>query len=285
MPAFVRHIGIDYSGAETPTASLKGLRVYMAEGDGVPIEILPSPSRRKYWTRRGIAEYLVKRLTEDPPALVGIDHGFSFPLRYFEAHALELDWPAFLEDFQHHWPTDDDHAYVDFVREGVIGNGAARTGNTRWRRLTDERARGAKSVFHFDVQGSVAKSTHAGIPWLRFIRYQLCRPRAFLAIRRMGRACGAFRHCRGLSVDLAWVLCERRSHRGPARRLLYRCPARTRRSRGHAWRVPEARAFGSRPVIGAGRGLDIGGAGPSCRDCFPIIWRSDISIDDISLWP
>jgi hypothetical protein len=34
------------------------------------------------------------------------------------------------------------------------------------------RARGAKSVFHFDVQGSAAKSTHAGIPWLRHIRQQ-----------------------------------------------------------------------------------------------------------------
>ena len=43
-------------------------------------------------------------------------------------------------------------------------------GNTRWRRLTEERAGSAKSVFHFDVQGSVAKSTHAGIPRLRFIR-------------------------------------------------------------------------------------------------------------------
>lgn len=31
MPAFTRTIGIDYSGAETPTASLKGLRVYLAE--------------------------------------------------------------------------------------------------------------------------------------------------------------------------------------------------------------------------------------------------------------
>jgi hypothetical protein len=46
-------------------------------------------------------------------------------------------------------------------------------GNARWRRLTEERAGGAKSVFHFDVRGSVAKSTHAGIPWLRFIRQQL----------------------------------------------------------------------------------------------------------------
>ena len=54
-----------------------------------------------------------------------------------------------------------------------LGNGAARMGNARWRRLTEERAGSAKSVFHFDVQGSVAKSTHAGIPWLRFIRQRL----------------------------------------------------------------------------------------------------------------
>ncbi len=32
MPAFVRYIGIDYSGAQTPTASRKGLRAYLAEG-------------------------------------------------------------------------------------------------------------------------------------------------------------------------------------------------------------------------------------------------------------
>ena len=50
--------------------------------------------------------------------------------------------------------------------------GRARSGNARWRRLTDERA-GAKSAFHFDVPGSVAKSTHAGLPWLRFIRQQV----------------------------------------------------------------------------------------------------------------
>jgi hypothetical protein len=62
---------------------------------------------------------------------------------------------------------------VDFVREGAVGDGAARKGDARWRRLTEERAGSAKSVFHFDVQGSVAKSTHAGIPWLRFIRQRL----------------------------------------------------------------------------------------------------------------
>jgi hypothetical protein len=71
-----------------------------------------------------------------------------------------------------HWPTDEDRTYVDFVLT-ALGNGAARVGNARWRRLTEERAGGAKSVFLFDVQGSVAKSTHAGIPWLRFIRERL----------------------------------------------------------------------------------------------------------------
>jgi hypothetical protein len=105
--------------------------------------------------------------------LVGIDHGFSFPVRYFEVHGLKPDWPAFLDDFHRHWPTDGNNTYVDFVRKGAVGNGAARWGNARWRRLTEERAGSAKSVFHFDTQGSVAKSTHAGIPWLRFIRQRL----------------------------------------------------------------------------------------------------------------
>jgi hypothetical protein len=170
-PAFSRYIGIDYSGAETPTSSLRGLRVYIADKTRQAVEVQPPPSPRKYWTRRGIAEWLLERLTEDVITLVGIDHGFSFPLRYFEVHHLLPDWPKFLDDFQRHWPTDGDHIYVDFVRDGFRGKGSARDGNARWRRITEERA-GAKSVFHFDVPGSVAKSTHSGIPWLRHLRRQ-----------------------------------------------------------------------------------------------------------------
>jgi hypothetical protein len=149
------------------------LRVYLAEGDAPPVEIPPLPSLKKYRTRRGIAEWLVDRLAEDRATLVGSDHGFSFPLRYFEVHRLKSDWPAFLDDFQHHWPADDDHTYVDFVRDGLRGNSAARMGDAQWRQLTEERAGIAKSIFHFDVQGSVAKSTQAGVPWLRFIRQRL----------------------------------------------------------------------------------------------------------------
>ena len=168
-PRFERYVGIDYSGAETPASSLPGLRVFRAEGAGPALEVEPAGTR-KYWTRRGIAEWLLARLTEGIPTLVGIDHGFSFPLAYFEKHGLPLEWPVFLEDFQRHWPTDDDRTYVDFVREGICGAGAERLGSSRWRRLTEIRAGGAKSVFHFDVPGSVAKSTHAGLPWLLFLR-------------------------------------------------------------------------------------------------------------------
>jgi hypothetical protein len=169
MPQFERYIGIDYSGAKTPTESLRGLRVYSADWVMPPREVPPPPSPRKYWTRRGLAEWLVAQLSGGKPMLVGIDHGFSFPLPYFEKHRLAQAWPKFLDDFHKHWPTDED-IYVDFVRDGLNGNGGARQGNSRWRRLTELRAGSAKSVFHFDCQGSVAKSTHAGLPWLRFIR-------------------------------------------------------------------------------------------------------------------
>jgi hypothetical protein len=57
-------------------------------------------------------------------------------------------------------------------------------GNSRWRRLTEERAGSAKSVFHFDVQGSVAKSTHAGIPWL-FVSFRT--QRLIASMRAIGR--------------------------------------------------------------------------------------------------
>ena len=173
MSPFGRFLGIDYSGAATPQQSLPGLRVYEATPELAPREVLPPPGARKYWTRRGLAEWLEAELGAGPPTLVGIDHAFSFPMRYFEVHRLRPDWDCFLEDFCQHWPTDHDLTYVECVRTGACGQGRARGGNARWRRLAEERSGTAKSVFHFDVPGSVAKSTHAGLPWLRQLRRQL----------------------------------------------------------------------------------------------------------------
>ena len=96
-PAFARYIiCIDYSGAPMPRSGIKGLRVYLADRGTPPEEVPPPPSPRQYWSRRGITEWLVGQPSEDPPTLVGIDHGFSMPPRYCEAHHLPLDWPACL---------------------------------------------------------------------------------------------------------------------------------------------------------------------------------------------
>jgi hypothetical protein len=40
---FDRYVGIDYSGAQTATSSLKGLRVYLADRGAPPGEVLPPP--------------------------------------------------------------------------------------------------------------------------------------------------------------------------------------------------------------------------------------------------
>ena len=48
MSSFSRYIGIDYSGAATPSSSLPSLRVYLADRTTLPAEVLPPPSPRKY---------------------------------------------------------------------------------------------------------------------------------------------------------------------------------------------------------------------------------------------
>lgn len=165
---FAKYVGIDYSGAQTPEAGLPGLRVYAATPRAAPRDVLPAGPTR-HWSRRGAAAWLLAELAGEAPVIVGIDHSFSFPRQYFQRYRLPRQWPGFLDDFTKHWPTDRAGVTVDDIRAGRAGTGARRTGKSVWRRLAEERAR-AKSVFHFDVPGSVAKSTHAGLPWLREVR-------------------------------------------------------------------------------------------------------------------
>lgn len=96
---FVRTIGMNYSGAETAEASLKGLRVYQTFGEGDAQEVLPPPGSKNYWTRRGLANWLAGELGGGVAMIVGIDHAFSFPMRCFERYRLEPDWNVFLVDF------------------------------------------------------------------------------------------------------------------------------------------------------------------------------------------
>ena len=179
MPQFNRYIGIDYSGAVTPESSCKGLRVYIAEGGGTPEQVQPPTSPRRYWTRRGLAEWLCNELGSETPTIVGIDHAFSLPLAYFEKYRLSSDWQDFLVDFQHHWPTDNRSTYVSFIRDSNAEEATKRTGERTWFRITERWTPTAKSVFGFGVNGEVATSTHAGLPWLLYLRKQCKRPHHF----------------------------------------------------------------------------------------------------------
>ena len=167
---FDAYIGIDYSGAETPESRLKGLQVYAAT-DGLPEKVIAIPEEGKThwkWSRREVAQWLIERAWGEDRFIVGIDHAFSFPIAYFERYHLN-DWDHFLGDFVEHWPTHEPGMYVDFVRD----RRPHRTGDNNEYRLCDRWTSSAKSCFHFDVQGQVAKSTHAGLPWLWHIRERL----------------------------------------------------------------------------------------------------------------
>ncbi len=171
---FDLHIGIDYSGRETPTSRTPALQVYAAFDTEHPRRILsPASTEKTYknWNRQEISKWLIEQAQKNITLIAGIDHGFSFPLNYFERYRLK-SWPDFLDDFCEHWPTDREHTYVDFIRERDEGP-PDRTGSNKDFRLTEKWSSSAKSVFQFDVQGSVAKSTHAGLPWLRRIRNEV----------------------------------------------------------------------------------------------------------------
>jgi hypothetical protein len=71
------------------------------------------------------------------------------------------------------------NAYIDFIRHGNMGDGRKRMGENTWLRLTEQWTPTAKSVFGFGVQGEVATSTHAGLPWLLYLRKQCKRPLHF----------------------------------------------------------------------------------------------------------
>jgi hypothetical protein len=170
--SYSHFVGIDYSGAKGPQHPLPGLRVFRARQSDAPTQVLCDASKAgALWSRALLAEWLHQTLAHaKEPCLVGIDHAFSFPEIYFNQFKLTADWDTFLDDFCQHWPSDENGKTV---RELLVSNRTlsdGRIGQSRWRRLTERYSKGAKSVFHFSVPGSVASSTHAGIPWLRWLR-------------------------------------------------------------------------------------------------------------------
>jgi hypothetical protein len=161
---FENYIGIDYSGADTPVKRNSGLQVFMAGGDGKIAKIKTDAGSNWNWNRKEIAYWCLNQLRNNEPIIIGIDHAFSFPLSYMVRNKIS-SWDHFLDDFCIHWPTDKDNITVESLRKNN-----ERTGKSDEFRLTENWTTNAKSVFQFDMAGQVAKSSHAGIPWLRFLR-------------------------------------------------------------------------------------------------------------------
>jgi hypothetical protein len=164
VTAFAAYVGVDYSGAATPRHRLPGLAVYLARPGGEPEPV--APPRGRNWTRAELHGWLRGQLAAEP-TLAGLDFAFAFPEAYFRRNWLS-DWDAFLVDFQRHWPTDRLDTTVDHWRPGN-----PRSGDPAELRLCERWTPAAKSVFRFDVQGAVAKSSHAGLPWLLRLRREL----------------------------------------------------------------------------------------------------------------
>jgi len=160
---FERFIGIDYSGAKAPHEPLTGLRVFIVTRHGHVEEIRPDGSR--HWTRQQIYSWLADEISHGPRSLIGIDHGFSFPKIHFLRHALK-SWPEMLADFIARTPTHE-HSVEDLRQQHRL-----RVESSTSLRLCETWTSSAKSVFQFDVQGSVSKSTYAGLPWLHLLRQQ-----------------------------------------------------------------------------------------------------------------
>ncbi|MEY2987563.1 MAG: hypothetical protein RJB13_1084 [Pseudomonadota bacterium] len=166
-------VGIDYSGAGHCCAGLSGLRVFSTEISRPEVqEVRPEMGALKHWSRQNLAHWLAD-LLENPqngPVLVGIDHALSFPAEYFALHGIALDWSLFLDHFCQFWPMNHKEHTVKDVYEALKNKFGTPHGNARWRRLAEQKSKGAKSVFHFGVPGAVASSTHAGIPWIQYLR-------------------------------------------------------------------------------------------------------------------
>ena len=170
-PGFQRFIGIDYSGRETSESRLAGLQVYAADLETSPVRVPPPDTERgrhRHWCRQEIAAWLLEQTHTSDYFIAGIDHGFSFPMSYFQEYQL-ASWDDFLSDFVLHWPTHQAGISVESIRRARPL--PVRTGSNRAFRLTETWTSSAKSVFQFDVQGSVAKSTHAGLAWIHHLRH------------------------------------------------------------------------------------------------------------------
>jgi hypothetical protein len=160
LPAYAAWVGMDYSGAGEPDEPQTGIRVFRAHGNAVPEECFPQPGVG--WSRAELYRWIRRAADAGVPILIGIDHALSLPAGYATRKRLHT-WDGILRHARKNWPTDrmSVRAARDRVPFPPVSEGY---------RLCDRWTASAKSLFHFDVPGSVAGSTAGGLAWMDHLR-------------------------------------------------------------------------------------------------------------------
>ena len=163
MPDFQQYIGVRYSGRKDPGDPIREIKVFAARGGprdlpraqpraslrtvepAGPRGVAPRQDHRRRAGRRGDRPCLLL-----PPEL----HGPQRPeeLGASSSRTSRRTGPPASSS----------------VRELLPGN--PRTGDPDEHRLTGQWTAFPKSVFQFDIQDSLAKATHAGLPWIDYLR-------------------------------------------------------------------------------------------------------------------
>ena len=88
---FTLHIGIDYSGAQTPESRLKGLQVYKAKAGHPPRKISTPTEGAKNWTRLEVAHFCAAAIETGEPVIIGIELAQKIHKRQF---AIPIPWQS-----------------------------------------------------------------------------------------------------------------------------------------------------------------------------------------------
>lgn len=181
MPKFNHYIGIDYSGGGKHHEPKEGIAVAIcSNGTENPfifkskhnIDILGA------WSRKSLAEWLVKVLQSREKVLIGIDHQFSLPHDFLISNNIN-NWNMVLNTFSNFCNTSKGIKVNDCTDlQNLIKNQKhlktiAVSDRPDLYRLTEcvsaKSGYTPRSAFYFGPF-PVAYSTYTGIPWLSYIR-------------------------------------------------------------------------------------------------------------------
>lgn len=160
---YAAYVGIDYSGKGSPRSKFTSIQLFEATAAQPPTQ------RQKSWSRQALHQWLDGRLAlqqrgEYGPMLIGIDHGLSFPLSYFDEHGLDT-YDAFLDHIDQHW------GYSRLEPLSSQTPSVLPYRDLQELRMCEKFSSSAKSVLNLNPNMiTVAFSTHTGLPWLIDLR-------------------------------------------------------------------------------------------------------------------